>query len=62
MYGVDSHDSCTFDGATRLAAKVREYWSRRGKAVEVWVDRIDNVSDGQLLYCVRSNLFGGKPR
>lgn len=61
MYGVDSEDGLTFDGATQLASRVRAYWKKRGLDVEVWVDKQDGQY-GEFLFCVRSDLFRGKPR
>jgi hypothetical protein len=50
----------TQEGASRLAARLREYWSKRGFFVDVRIEQT-TTSGGGLLFCVRSNLVSGLP-
>ena len=57
-------DTFTKAGAERLAAKVREYWNKRGRGVVVWVEPssayLNSLRTGTW-YAVRSNLRNGLP-
>lgn len=57
-------DGFTKAGAEKLAAQIRAYWGRRGRAAEVWVEPageyVDSLRTGTW-YVVRSNLINGLP-
>jgi hypothetical protein len=51
-------------GSRRLAARLRDFWKRRGHEVNVWIERsVLSASDKQPfpIYCVRSDLTAGLP-
>ncbi len=50
--------------AQRQADAVASYWTKHGKKVRVWIERIagsPNAKDKRNLYCVRSTLVNGMP-
>lgn len=47
-------------GAYDLAAKIRAYWSARGKYPSVYVEQ-DNRNTSDVMWHVRSNMVGGRP-
>jgi hypothetical protein len=55
-------DPSTESGAEGLAQKIRTYWSDRGYAVTVQVERIEEVDDRRPAFRVTSDLKGGLPR
>jgi hypothetical protein len=55
---IDPSDYSSEAGAEALADQLRDYWCKRGVAIQTWTERVvaaraDNHSP---LYCVRSNL------
>jgi hypothetical protein len=55
-------DPSSETGAESLAKKIRAYWSSRGCAVEVHVERIEADDGKRPVYRVVSDLNGGLPR
>lgn len=59
-------DYTTETGAYRIAAKVREYWSKRGLFPKVWVAKtlsLQSVTDrDRTVYVVRSDMQHGRPQ
>ena len=56
-------DHVSFDGATALAGRIREYWTERGYEVRTYVDSLAyrNGVDG-IIYTVRTDMIGGLPQ
>jgi hypothetical protein len=50
----------TQEGAAHLAARLREYWWKRGLSADVRIEQT-TTRGGGLLFCVRSNLVNGLP-
>jgi hypothetical protein len=61
---TDAGDTLTFNGATALAARIREYWAKRGHPnVETFVTQASGGKGRDTTFCVRSNLGpNGLPR
>lgn len=56
-------DHCTNDGATRLAAKIQEFWRKKGFDVEVDLKAEGFVSTMRSARTdVRSDMVNGMPR
>ncbi|NWG91493.1 MAG: hypothetical protein HXY21_03155 [Parvularculaceae bacterium] len=56
-------DHCTDDGAARLAAKIRDYWRRKGFDVEVNLRPEGFVSTMRSARTdLRSDMVNGMPR
>ena len=56
---------CSEPGARLLAEQIRHYWSRRGKMLpQITIETVRGPknSDGNAVYCVRSNMIGGWPQ
>ena len=56
-------DHVSFDGATALADRIREYWAERGYEVRTYVDSLayrHGVDD--IIYTVRTDMIGGLPQ
>ena len=58
---TEADDYLTMEGATRLASRIRDYWSARAEAVRVWVEPIKRAGLDDRAYQVRSDLVGGLP-
>lgn len=60
MYG---EDTCTHSGATKTAAKIRNYWFERGYVVKTVVIPCGyHAAAREVVYGVRSNLVNGWPQ
>ena len=55
-------DASTESGAAVLAQTIRTYWSDRGAAVTVQIERIEDVAGRRPVFRVISDLTGGLPR
>lgn len=60
-------DTFTFEGAQRLANRIRRWWKAQGHEVLVWVEELptptrDDFTKRAASYQVRSNLVNGLPR
>lgn len=58
-------DSFTREGADKLARSIRDYWARRGRAVNVWIEpgeAYTNALRTGTWFVVRSDLVDGRPR
>lgn len=56
-------DHCTDDGASRLAAKIREFWAKKGFDVEVDLQPEGFVSTMRSARTdLRSDMVNGMPR
>lgn len=52
----DHNDTLTYRGANELAARIRDYWTRRGYSeIQTFVLQV-NAKDYSTIYCVRSNI------
>jgi hypothetical protein len=47
-------------GATELAQQIKDYWDRRGYAIDITVESM-NSRHKQPIYTLRSNLRNGLP-
>ncbi len=61
---VYSIDAMSKTGAEQLANRIKQFWlETKGKIVDTWVVGMKGKDvGGNLLYCVRSNLYRGLPR
>lgn len=51
------------DKAYKLAARIAEYWSRRGATVRTWVEKEPWMDASEKAsYTVRSDMVNGLPR
>lgn len=58
-------DSNTKAGANSLAKQIREYWSKRGFHVSVWVEEVEyerTLGNIRTMFSVKSDLLNGLPR
>ncbi len=50
-------DWLVYSNALVLAARIRDYWAKRGKKVETWIERQGDTD----AFGVRSSLVNGLP-
>lgn len=56
-------DSLAEAGASALANTIRIFWLEKGKVPSVWLEKhsVASAEGGSGLYCIRSNMRGGRP-
>lgn len=53
------------DAAAKLAQKIKVFWAKQGKDVNVWTERFaarDNGYQAKGWFGIRSNMVGGRPK
>lgn len=62
MLGVTMNDLCDRDGASRLAAKIKDFWRKKGFEVDVEMRDEGFVSTMRSARTdLRSNMINGMP-
>lgn len=65
------NDHYTKRGAHELAGRIKAFWAGQGKSPHVWAEPIymtrtrtrdgEQVETTETLWCVKSNMVGGRP-
>ena len=64
---MQTTDAYSKQGALDLVGRIRAYWAARGKFPHVWIEQViapkyrSDRNENVTIYCVRSNMVGGKP-
>lgn len=58
-----ANDTLHYEGASRLAVRITQYWNERGyPGIRTKVEEIPGaIYDSHTIYVVRSNMIGGLP-
>lgn len=58
-------DGFTRTGAEKLAQRIRDYWAKRGRVANIWVEPADEYTNSlrtAAWFVVRSDMVDGRPR